>query len=146
MEYKISAFPFGRRAVYYISAIDFSGGAARAPDRDAPHIEPRARQQCQRIPAPARRRERNQRLVLDRQRVRTIAVPSQYPMLLVRIVFNTLDFAVCDFQRDMGIQRFVSLRCGDLKDVLFALRDVGQARLHHRLSAVSLWNRCPLES
>ena len=33
MEYKISAFPFGKRAVYYISAIDFSGGAARAPDR-----------------------------------------------------------------------------------------------------------------
>ena len=47
-------------------------------------------------------------------------------MLLVRIVFDTPDFAVCDFQRDMGIQRFVSLRCGDLKDVLFALRDVGQ--------------------
>ena len=47
-------------------------------------------------------------------------------MRVVRIFFDTFDFAVCDLQRDMGIQRFVSIRCGDLKDVLFAFRNVAQ--------------------
>ena len=74
MKYKYLRFLSANARYIIIYLLLVSPAAQPERERRGAAHQSRAEQQCQRIPAPARRRERNQRLVPDRQRVRTIAV------------------------------------------------------------------------